>query len=143
MTDVALATAFTEEESAHMRGDFAILSRTVRDGKPLVYLDSGATSHKPRQVLDAEREFYEQHKLRGAPWCPPAGRGSHRRVRGCPRHGCPFHRCSAQEVVFTKNATEGLNLVTYAFSNAAAAGAMDGVDRRSPRGSPSGWATRS
>ena len=35
--------------------DFAILSRTVRDGKPLVYLDSGATSHKPRQVLDAER----------------------------------------------------------------------------------------
>ena len=45
---------FTDTESARIRADFAILSRTVRDGHPLVYLDSGATSHKPRQVLDAE-----------------------------------------------------------------------------------------
>ncbi|MBL7590205.1 aminotransferase class V-fold PLP-dependent enzyme, partial [Escherichia coli] len=43
-----------------IRADFPILSRTVRDGKKLVYLDSGATSQKPRSVLDAEREFYEQ-----------------------------------------------------------------------------------
>ena len=56
MSDVALARAFTVQESAAIRGDFAILSRTVRDGKPLVYLDSGATSHKPRQMLDAERD---------------------------------------------------------------------------------------
>ena len=53
MSDVALSSAFTARESAAIRGDFAILSRTVRGGKPLVYLDSGATSHKPRQVLDA------------------------------------------------------------------------------------------
>ena len=44
-----------------IRADFPILSRTVRDGKPLVYLDSGATSQRPRQVLDAERAFLEQH----------------------------------------------------------------------------------
>src|SRR5688500_8419083 len=44
-----------------IRADFPILSRTVRDGKPLVYLDSGATSQKPRQVLDAERDYYEKH----------------------------------------------------------------------------------
>ena len=36
-----------------IRADFPILSRTVRDGRPLVYLDSGATSQRPRQVLDA------------------------------------------------------------------------------------------
>lgn len=48
MTEVTLAGAFTAQESAAIRTDFAILSRTVRDGKPLVYLDSGATSHKPR-----------------------------------------------------------------------------------------------
>ena len=42
-----------------VRADFPILGRTVRDGKRLVYLDSGATSQKPRQVLDAERWFYE------------------------------------------------------------------------------------
>lgn len=43
---------------AKVRADFPILSRTVRGG-PLVYLDSGATSQKPFQVLDAERHFYE------------------------------------------------------------------------------------
>ena len=40
-----------------IRADFPILTRTVRDGKPLVYLDSGATSQKPLPVLDAERDF--------------------------------------------------------------------------------------
>ena len=46
---------------ATLRADFPILARTVRDGHPLVYLDSGATSQRPRQVLDAERAFLEQH----------------------------------------------------------------------------------
>ena len=41
--------------------DFPILERTVRDGKPLVYLDSGATSQKPVPVIDAEQEFYDRH----------------------------------------------------------------------------------
>ena len=48
-------------ELALLRADFPILSRTVRDGRPLVYLDSGATSQKPVQVLDAERDFYARH----------------------------------------------------------------------------------
>ena len=64
------AAAFTPQESTRIRADFPILTRTVRDGRPLVYLDSGATSHKPRQVLDAERHFYEQTNAavhRGAP----------------------------------------------------------------------------
>src|SRR6478609_2751496 len=52
---------FTDEELVRIRADFPILERTVRDGKPLVYLDSGATSQKPFVVLDAEREFYERH----------------------------------------------------------------------------------
>ena len=45
----------TALDVAAVRADFPILSRTVRDGKRLVYLDSGATSQRPRQVLDAER----------------------------------------------------------------------------------------
>ena len=44
---------------AAIRADFPILTRTVRDGKPLVYLYSGATSQKPAQVLEAERRFLE------------------------------------------------------------------------------------
>ena len=44
-----------------IRADFPALARTVRNDKPLIYLDSGATSQKPVQVLDAERSFYELH----------------------------------------------------------------------------------
>ena len=44
-----------------LKKDFPLLERTIRGGKKLVYLDSGATSQKPRIVLDAERNFYEEH----------------------------------------------------------------------------------
>jgi cysteine desulfurase / selenocysteine lyase len=130
MPDAALSRAFTAAESAAIRGDFAILSRTVRGGKPLVYLDSGATSHKPRQVLDAERAFYEQHNSavhRGAHQLAEEATDAYESARAT---GARFIGAQTEEVVFTKNATEGLNLVAYAFSNAAAAGAMDGVDAR-------------
>ena len=53
-----------------IRADFPILGRAVRGGNPLIYLDSGATSHKPRQVLDAERDFYTTHNA-------AAHRGAH------------------------------------------------------------------
>ena len=128
MTEVTLAGAFTAQESAAIRGDFAILSRAVRGGKPLVYLDSGATSHKPRQVLDAERAFYEQHNSavhRGAHQLAEEATDAYESARETVAR---FIGAQAREVVFTKNATEGLNLIAYAFSNAAAAGAMDGVD---------------
>ena len=127
-SDIARGRAFTTQESAAIRGDFAILSRSVRDGKPLVYLDSGATSHKPRQVLDAERAFYEQHNSavhRGAHQLAEEATDAFESARETVAH---FIGAEAQEVVFTKNATEALNLVAYAFSNAAAAGAMDGID---------------
>jgi cysteine desulfurase/selenocysteine lyase len=130
MPDAALSRAFTAAESAAIRGDFAILSRTVRGGKPLVYLDSGATSQKPRQVLDAERDFYERHNSavhRGAHQLAEEATDAYESARGTV---ASFIGADPLEVVFTKNATEALNLVAYAFSNAAAAGAMDGVDAR-------------
>src|SRR5680860_519426 len=128
MSEFALGRAFTTQESAAIRGDFAILSRSVRGGKPLVYLDSGATSHKPRQVLDAERGFYEQHNSavhRGAHQLAEEATDAFESARETVAR---FIGAQTQEVVFTKNATEALNLVAYAFSNAAAAGAMDGID---------------
>jgi cysteine desulfurase/selenocysteine lyase len=128
MSEVAVGTGFTGLESAAIRGDFPILSRTVRDGKPLVYLDSGATSQKPRQVLDAERAFYEQHNAavhRGAHQLAEEATDDFERARETVAH---FIGAQTHEVVFTKNATEALNLVAYSFSNAGAAGAMDGVD---------------
>lgn len=111
------ATPFTDQEVARIRADFPILTRTVREGAPLVYLDSGATSHKPVQVLDAERDFYE--RLNSAPH-----RGAHAlseeataAYEGARERIGAFIGAQAQDVVFTKNATESLNLVTYAFSN--------------------------
>jgi len=128
MSEVALGSAFSTAESVAIRGDFAILSRSVRDGKPLVYLDSGATSHKPRQVLDAERAFYEQRNA-------AVHRGAHQLAEeatdafeGARETVSRFIGAQTREVVFTKNATEAINLVAYSFSNAAASGAMDGVD---------------
>ena len=109
----------SEGELAAIRGDFPILARTVRDGRPLVYLDSGATSHKPRQVLDAERAFYERHNAavhRGAHQLAEEATDDFESARATV---ASFIGAPADEVVFTKNATEALNLVAYAFSNAA------------------------
>jgi cysteine desulfurase/selenocysteine lyase len=105
-----------------IRADFRILSRTVRDGKPLVYLDSGATSQRPRQVLDAEREFLEQHNAavhRGAHQLAEEATDAYESARA---RIAAFVGVEADSVVFTKNATEGINLVAYAMSNAATAG---------------------
>jgi cysteine desulfurase/selenocysteine lyase len=122
------ATAFPAEESSRIRADFPILTRTVRDDRALVYLDSGATSQKPTQVLDAERGFYERHNAavhRGAHQLAEEATDAFESAR---ETIAGFIGAAAREVVFTKNATEALNLVAYAFSNAAAAGAMDRVE---------------
>ncbi|GAA3727435.1 aminotransferase class V-fold PLP-dependent enzyme [Salinactinospora qingdaonensis] len=106
-----------------VRADFPILARTVRAEQPLVYLDSGATSQKPRQVLDAEREFYERHNAavhRGAHQLAEEATDAYEGARATI---AAFIGADPGEVVFTKNATEAINLVAYAMSNAATAGA--------------------
>ncbi len=128
MTVIALDQAFTTLESAAIRSDFPILSRSVHGGKPLVYLDSGATSQKPRQVLDAERGFYEEHNSAVHRSAHQLAKEATDAFESARRTISRFIGAQVQEVVFTKNATEALNLVAYAFSNTAAAGAIDGVD---------------
>ena len=109
-----------------IRADFPILSRTVRDGKPLVYLDSGATSQRPVQVLDAERTFLTTcnaavhrgaHQL--AEEATDAYEGAREKIAG-------FVGAGADEIVFTKNATESLNLVTYTLGDDRGAGVLGG-----------------
>lgn len=106
-----------------IRADFPILSRTGREGKPLIYLDSGATSQRPRPVLDAERAFLEQHNAavhRGAHQLAEEATDAYEAARA---RIAGFVGAGVDEVVFTKNATEGINLVAYAMSNSATAGA--------------------
>jgi cysteine desulfurase / selenocysteine lyase len=101
-----------------LAGDFPILSRKVRDGKPLVYLDTGATSQKPRQVLDAEREFNELHNAavhRGAHQIAEEATEAFEAARSAVAR---FVGADFGEIVWTKNATEALNLVANGFLNA-------------------------
>jgi cysteine desulfurase / selenocysteine lyase len=100
-----------------IRKDFPALNRLVRNDRPLIYLDSGATSQKPVQVLDAEREFYERHN--GA-----AHRGAHllseegtEIYEGARAKVAAFLGADLAETVFTKNATEAINLVAYALTS--------------------------
>jgi cysteine desulfurase / selenocysteine lyase len=112
-------TAGTALDVSAVRADFPILSRTVRGGRPLVYLDSGATSQRPRQVLDAERAFLEQHNAavhRGAHQLAEEATDAYESARA---RIAAFVGADPGEVVFTKNATEGINLVAYAFGNAS------------------------
>ena len=99
--------------------DFPILDRTIRDGKRLVYLDSGATSQKPNVVIDAESDFYRLHNA-------AVHRGAHQLAEeatdayeGAREIVATFLNASVDEIIFTKSATESLNLISYAMGNAA------------------------
>ena len=103
---------------ARIRKDFPIFTRTIRDGKKLVYLDSGATSQKPQVVINAEVDFYAKHNA-------AAHRGAHQLAEEATEMFeasratvASFLGAKTEEIVFTKSATESLNLLAYAFSNA-------------------------
>ncbi|MDO5029085.1 MAG: cysteine desulfurase [Corynebacterium sp.] len=99
--------------SPSLREDFPILSRTVRDGKKLVYLDSGATSQRPKQVIDAEVEFLTHHNApvhRGAYEIAEEATDAYEDAREAI---AKFIGADYDELVFTKNATEALNTVAF------------------------------
>jgi cysteine desulfurase/selenocysteine lyase len=102
---------------AAIKADFPIFQKRMRNDARLVYLDSGATSQKPVQVLDAERFFYTQHNA-------AAHRGSHllaeeasTAYEDARTTVATFIRADSDEVIFTKSATESINLIAYSFSN--------------------------
>ena len=104
---------------AEIRRDFPIFSKVMRGGNRLVYLDSGATSQKPRQVLDAERNFYEHSNA-------AVHRGAHLLAEeasiayeGARQVLADFLNAELDEVIFTKSATESINALAYSFGNSA------------------------
>ena len=103
---------------AAVRADFPILGRQVH-GKPLVYLDNAATTQKPQVVIDALTRYYTSINAN-------VHRGVHelselrdRGLRGGAREGPPRSSTprATREIVFTRNATEGINLVAHAFGS--------------------------
>jgi cysteine desulfurase/selenocysteine lyase len=98
---------------AAIRADFPILSRVMRGGNQLAYLDSGATSQRPLQVLDAEREFLVTSNggvHRGAHQLMEEATDAYEQGRA---DLAAFVGAEAEELIFTKNATESLNLLSY------------------------------
>jgi len=105
-------------DPAIIKKDFPILARQVRNGRDLVYLDSAATSQKPVTVLDAERSFYENTNAavhRGVHQLAEEATDAYESARAKIAH---LVGAKPQDLVFTKNATEAINLVAYAFTNA-------------------------
>lgn len=99
-----------------IRADFPILAQRTSTGKPLVYLDSAATSQKPRTVIDAISRYYEGYNAnihRGvyeiAEHATEAFEGARARIAA-------FFNAEPEEIVFTRNATEAINLVCYAWA---------------------------
>ena len=95
-----------------VREDFPILSRKI-GGAPLVYLDSAATSQKPRQVLEAIVDFYTKHNAnihRGVHTLSTEATGMVDEARG---KVAKFINARTEEIIFVRNATEGLNLIAY------------------------------
>lgn len=110
--------ALTDDEVRTLRTDFPILGETV-NGHPLAYLDSAATAQKPRTVLDAERDFLERRNSavhRGAHTLAAEATEEFESARATV---AAFVGADAGEIVWTSNATEGINLVAYGLSNAA------------------------
>ena len=100
-----------------IRKDFPIFDRSIRDGKRLVYLDSGATSQKPAVVIDAESNFYRKHNA-------AAHRGAHQlaeeateAIESAREVVANFLSGTVDEIVFTKHSTEALNLLAYSIGN--------------------------
>lgn len=110
--------AMDNAEVRRIRNDFPVLNQTV-NGSPLVYLDSGATSQNPLSVIEAEQEFYEQRNAavhRGAHHLAVEATEAYEDAR---QTVADFIGARYEETIWTSNATEGLNLISYALSNAA------------------------
>lgn len=121
--------AMDNAEVLRIRNDFPALSQTV-NGQPLIYLDSGATSQNPLSVIEAEQEFYEQRNAavhRGAHHLAVEATDAFEDAR---QTAADFIGANYEETVWTSNATEGLNLISYALSNAALWAAQGRGDKR-------------
>ena len=105
-----------------LKKDFPIFAREIRDGQRLIYLDSGATSQKPNSVIDAESDFYRRSNAavhRGAHQLAEEATEAYENARSMVAEFLGAH---TDQVVFTKSATESINLVAYALTSKLKAG---------------------
>src|SRR5438445_468565 len=110
---VTVRTSSPVLDVAKMRGDVPVLSRKV-NGKPVAYLDNAATSQKPRQVIDAMRAVFEDHNANIHRGVYEFSEITTAEFEGAREKVARFiNAASSREIVFVRNATEGVNLVAY------------------------------
>ncbi len=106
-----------------VRKDFPALSRLIHDDRPLVYLDNAATSQKPTAVLDVLTDYYERHNANVHRGIHTLGEEATAMYEGARDTVAAFLGArDRREVVFTKNASEAINLVAYSFGSSLRAG---------------------
>ena len=122
MSDTAVGTPIETPRAGagfdvdRVRADFPILRRQVRGGRPLVYLDNAATTQKPQAVLDALTSYYTTSNAnvhRGVHLLSEIATQAHEIAREKVR--AFLNAASTREIIFTRNSTEGINLVAHAF----------------------------
>lgn len=121
MTDVEgqVPRGFTDAEMVAIRKDFPVLSKQGRGGEPIVYLDSSATSQKPACVIQAETDFYRESNGAVHRNTHLLGDEATQAYEDARAAVADFVGAKADEVVWTKNATEALNLVALSLANAS------------------------
>lgn len=98
-----------------IRADFPILKRKIY-GKPLVYLDNAATSQKPRQVIEAIKDYYEQHNANTHRGVHKLSEEATKLYEDARKKVADFVNAGdSSQIIFTRNATEGINLVAYSW----------------------------
>ncbi|MEX1263556.1 MAG: cysteine desulfurase [Actinomycetota bacterium] len=118
MTDQATTERVGGLDVEAIRRDFPILTRTVGD-RPLVYLDSAATSHKPNQVIEAEAEFYRRHNANAHRGIHMLGEEATEAYEGARATVARFLGAPEPEtIVFTRGVTESMNLVAQGWGRA-------------------------
>lgn len=114
---MTMARSAVQYDIERVRADFPILTRQIRPGVPLIYLDSAATSQKPTPVLDALRQHYEQHNAnihRGIHRLAEEATAEYEAARA--KVAAFINASSPKEIIFTRNTTEAINLVAYSWA---------------------------
>ncbi len=109
---VTLPKVASPLDVARIRADFPVLSRSVH-GKPVVYLDNAATSQKPKQVIDAMREVFEEHNANIHRGVYEFSERTTAAFEGAREKVARFLGAEPREIIFVRNATEAVNLVAY------------------------------
>src|SRR3954470_14112981 len=113
---VTTRTASAPLDVARIRADFPVLSQKVHGNKPVAYLDNAATSQKPRQVIDAMSQVFEEYNANIHRGVYEFSERTTAAFEGAREKTAAFiNAASSREIVFVRNATEGVNLVAYSW----------------------------